>query len=93
MYRNSEGYSDPTAGKAFAHISYEARKKRRAIKEAEEKRIAEIRAKELELCKQKRKEKAKAYREKQEKNQHWTLAWPKPNSQVITFEEGKQKNG
>ncbi len=28
-YRNSEGYADPTAGAAFAHIEYEERLKKR----------------------------------------------------------------
>ena len=27
-YRNSEGYPDPTAGAAIAHIAYEERQKR-----------------------------------------------------------------
>ena len=31
-YRNSEGYADPTAGAAFAHIEYEERLKKRLEK-------------------------------------------------------------
>ena len=31
-YRNSEGYADPTAGAAFAHIEYEERLKKRQKK-------------------------------------------------------------
>lgn len=49
MYRNSEGYADPTAGAALAHIAYEERlEKRRAerlIREAERKKQAAIRQK------------------------------------------------
>ena len=29
MFRNGEGYPDPTAGAALAHISYEERQKRK----------------------------------------------------------------
>ena len=29
MFRNTEGYADPTAGAALAHISYEERRKKR----------------------------------------------------------------
>ena len=29
MFRNSEGYPDPTAGAALAHIAYEERLKRK----------------------------------------------------------------
>ena len=32
IYRNSEGYADPTAGAAFAHIEYEERLKKRQAK-------------------------------------------------------------
>jgi len=32
MYRNSEGYADPTAGAALEHIAYEERQKRRLAK-------------------------------------------------------------
>ena len=32
MYRNSEGYADPTAGAALEHIMYEERQKRRLAK-------------------------------------------------------------
>ena len=44
-YRNNEGYADPTAGAAFAHIEYEERLKKRLEKKkqrnaAKKRRIA-----------------------------------------------------
>ena len=42
MYRNSEGYADPTAGAALAHIAYEERMARR---QAKAKQMEEQRAK------------------------------------------------
>ena len=39
LYRNSEGYSDPTVGCALAHISYEERRERRAKREAEQRKL------------------------------------------------------
>ena len=37
MFRNSEGYADPTAGGAFAHIAYEERKQRRLAAQKQKK--------------------------------------------------------
>ncbi len=44
MYRNCEGYADPTVGSAFAHMAYEERKKRRMAAQ-EQKKAAEAAAK------------------------------------------------
>ena len=37
MYRNCEGYADPTVGRAFARIAYEERKKRRMAAQKQKK--------------------------------------------------------
>lgn len=78
MFRNNEGYTDPTAGSAFAHIAYEERKQRR-MAVLKEKRAAE---------------KAAAKRGKETEKQHrvhcsnqreacyckltWVRTWPRP---------------
>ena len=78
MFRNNEGYTDPTAGSAFAHIAYEERKQRR-MAVLKEKRAAET---------------AAAKRRKETEKQHmvhcsnqreasyckltWVRTWPKP---------------
>ena len=78
MFRNNEGYTDPTAGSAFAHIAYEERKQRR-MAVLKEKRAAE---------------KAAAKRGKEIEKQHrvhcsnqpeasyckrtWVRTWPRP---------------
>ena len=81
MYRNSEGYSDPTAGGAFAHIAYEERKQRRLAAE-KQKKAAEA-AKSAALLRKKEKEKkCKAIRDQQREAHYrtltWVVAWPKP---------------
>ena len=66
MYRNSEGYADPTAGAALAHIAYEERKKKRRdgriIRNTGQKRATTQRKK---RC------------SSQKSPNHWVKAWPK----------------
>ena len=73
MYRNSEGYADPTAGAALAHITYEERlEKRRAERlkrEAERKRQAAVRQ--------------KNQRSSPNRQIHWVKVWPKEESAKI----------
>lgn len=68
MYRNSEGYADPTAGAALAHIVYEERMARR---QAKAKQMEEQRAKQA----ARRKQEAQQRRKELEKNTHWVQAW------------------
>lgn len=55
MYRNCEGYADPTVGRAFARIAYEERKQRRLAAQ-KQKKAAEAAAAIEALKKQKREE-------------------------------------
>ena len=87
MYRNSEGYADPTVGGAIAHMNYEARKERRARREAETRRQQEM-IKKQKAKKKKRKQNHKKHEMTVEKPQRWTLAWPKPKETVIVCMEG-----
>lgn len=64
MYRNSEGYADPTAGAALAHIAYEERMARR---QAKAKQMEEQRAKQA----ARRKQEVQKRRKELEKNTHW----------------------
>ena len=66
MYRNSEGYKDPTAGAAMYRIACEERQKRKKAREA---RREAVRKQRKELEKQKRLLKKKPI--------HWVKAWPK----------------
>lgn len=71
MYRNSEGYADPTAGAALEHIAYEERKKRRLAKkkrrEAARKKATAIRRE------------IQPTRQNEIGNEHtaWIHVWPK----------------
>lgn len=79
MYRNSEGYADPTAGAAFAHIAHEERIARRKAKQAKK------RAKDREKAAARReknswqakKQKQQYVWSDQQKNTAWRKAWPK----------------
>ena len=78
MFRNNEGYSDPTAGSAFAHIAYEERKQRRTAV-LKEKRAAETAAT------KRRKENEKQHRVLRSNQREaccrtltWVHTWPKP---------------
>ena len=83
MYRNSKGYSDPTAGIAIAHITYEERvRKRKAwLKRQEEKRTAAAREQETHR-KQKRK-KSPAKKPEPRKPTRWVKAWTRAEGRII----------
>ena len=84
MYRNSEGYADPTAGAAIEHIAYEECQKRKLVKkkrrEAAKKRAAAI-TKEM-----RRNNQNKARKERMD----WIHAWPKGS---VPVEEKMEANG
>ena len=67
MYRNSEGYADPTVGAALAHIEYEERLKRRK---------AERRRRNTEKERQDRILQNNQH-SFQSSNIHWVKVWPK----------------
>ena len=88
MYRNCEGYADPTVGRAFAHMAYEERKKRRMAAQEQKKAaeaVAAIRKKEK--AKQRRKKRAQQ-RETHNSTTTWVLAWPKPMVSIKTGHGG-----
>ena len=83
MYRNCEGYADPTVGSAFAHMAHEERKKRRMA--AQEQKKAAVAAAAIEaLKKQKREKQLRLIRKKQREayynSLNWVKAWPKPEA-------------
>ena len=81
MYRNSEGYADPTAGAAFAHIAYEERKQKRQAAQKRQKAAEAARTAAARRKKAKSKEQ-KAIRNQQREAYYstltWVKAWPKP---------------
>ena len=81
MYRNSEGYADPTAGAAFAHIAYEERKQKRQAAQKQQKAAEAARTAVARRKKAKSKEQ-KAIRNQQREAYYstltWVKAWPKP---------------
>ena len=81
MYRNSEGYADPTAGAAFAHIAYEERKQRRLAAQ-KQKKAAEAAAAAASHRKKAKSKEQKAIRNQQREAYYstltWVKAWPKP---------------
>lgn len=81
MYRNSEGYADPTAGAAFAHIAYEERKQKRQAAQKQQKATEAARTAAARRKKAKSKEQ-KAIRNQQSEAYYstltWVKAWPKP---------------
>ncbi len=72
MYRNSEGYADPTVGAALAHIAYEERRKRRTAKQQAKKRKANAQKK---LKQERKKSIRRKQTEERFRNTHWVLAW------------------
>ena len=80
MYRNCEGYADPTVGSAFAHMAYEERKKRRMAAQ-EQKKAAEAAAAIEALKKQESEKQLRLIRKKQRESYYnsltWVKAWPK----------------
>ncbi len=85
MYRNSEGYADPTVGAALAHIAYEERRKRRTAKQAEKRKAA--------AQKKLKQERKKSIRRKQTeerfRNTHWVLAWSADPAIEAKIKEGR----
>ena len=83
MYRNSEGYADPTAGAALAHIAYEERKQKRLIKQKQKKATEEA-ASIAALRKKEQEKHRRAIRNQQRKTdystQTWVKGWPKEQS-------------
>lgn len=81
MYRNSEGYADPTVGAALAHIAYEERLKRRKARQ-QRKNAAQTAADAIK--KKQKEEQQKAIRNKKREthnsNQIWIQSWPKKPS-------------
>lgn len=81
MFRNSEGYADPTAGGAFAHIAYEERKQRRLAAQ-KQKKAAEAAAAAAALRKKEKEKQRRAIRNQQREAYYstltWVKAWPKP---------------
>lgn len=79
MYRNSEGYADPTAGRAFAHIEYETRRRRRKEKQKHDAMFQNHLSAKKSRRKQKHKKMSREYWENWGKHLHWTLAWTNPD--------------
>lgn len=84
MFRNSEGYADPTAGGAFAHIAYEERKQRRLAAQ-KQKKAAEAAA--GALRKKEKEKQRRAIRNQQREAYYstltWVKAWPKPDVEKV----------
>ena len=80
MYRNCEGYADPTVGCAFAHMAYEERKQGRLAAQ-KQKKAAEAAAAIEALKKQKCEKQLRLIRKKQRESYYnsltWVKAWPK----------------
>lgn len=78
MYRNREGYADPTAGGAFAHIAYEERLKKRRARQQRKKAVQTAAAA---VKKKQKDERRKAIRNKKHEAYYsrltWIQAWPK----------------
>ena len=81
MFRNSEGYADPTAGGAFARMAYEERKQKRLAVQ-KQKKAAEAAAAAAALRKKEKEKQRRAIRNQQREAYYstltWVKAWPKP---------------
>lgn len=81
MFKNSEGYADPTAGRAFAHIAYEERKKKKLAAQ-KRKKASEAAASVAALRKKEKEKQRRAIRNQQREAYYstltWVKAWPKP---------------
>ena len=93
MYRNCEGYADPTVGRAFARIAYEERKKRRMAAQ-KQKKAAEAAAAIEALKKTEREKQQRLIRKKQRKAYYdsltWVKAWPKPEATKLNGTGGNE---
>ena len=86
MFRNSEGYADPTAGGAFAHIAYEERKQKRQAAQ-KQKKAAEAAAAAAALRRKEKRKQQRAIRNQQREAYYstitWVKAWPKPEVEKV----------
>lgn len=93
MYRNCEGYADPTVGRAFAHMAYEERKKRRMAAQKQKKAAAAAAA--IEALKKTESEKQlRLIRKKQRKAYYdsltWVKVWPKSEATKLNGMGGNE---
>lgn len=90
MYRNSEGYADPTAGAAFAHMAYEERQKRRQAAEKRRK-AAEAEAAAAALWKKEKEARRREIRNRKREAYYntltWVQAWPKVQPPTEAIQE------
>lgn len=92
MFRNSEGYADPTAGAALKHISYEERQKKIVSKQRcchaipRNKEIGE------KLRKKRRINDARQRHHSHERTTYWVQVWPKDKAGTIYIEREMEKS-
>ena len=93
MYRNCEGYADPTVGRAFARIAYEERKKRRMAAQ-KQKKAAEAAAAIEALKKTESEKQLRLIRKKQRKAYYdsltWVKVWPKSEATKLNGTGGNE---
>lgn len=93
MYRNCEGYADPTVGRAFAHMAYEERKKRRMAAQ-KQKKAAEAAAAIEALKKTESEKQLRLIRKKQRKAYYdsltWVKVWPKSEATKLNGMGGNE---
>ena len=81
MFRNLEGYPDPTAGAAMKRILYEESLARRKAKKARRDAVRKRQAK----------DRRKVRPESQNVPTHWVKAWPKENARSVNVNMGVKK--
>ena len=81
LYRNSEGYADPTVGAAFAHIAYEKRQERR---EARKQRELSAKKEQAKTAEQQRLLKKRHWEQEQRRLDQidWKLAWSRDRMEI-----------
>lgn len=72
MFRNNEGYPDPTAGTALAHIAYEERRKRKQVRHIKRKFARKKSSNRWQLI----------WIDFDNDQLHWIKAWPKEPEQT-----------
>ena len=84
-YRNSEGYADPTAGAALAHISNEERRKKKKNKQRCYHSVPYNKEIEKKLRKERRINDARQ-QHSHERTTYWVQMWPKDKAGTLYIE-------
>lgn len=91
MFRNSEGYADPTAGAALKHITYEESRKKRRNQARVNSTTPRNKGVRKNPRKSQRLSSARKRQHSQKKITRWVQVWPKDKAGMVYIEREMEK--